>query len=170
MVFNEGFWLAVSIIIFSFLVFKYVRSFVLSALADKILSIDGKFKEILAISEEADSLLKEYRLLHHSSKQKVKDILKSADLEINQLKEEAEQELLIKLKARTQNILNKTHSSEQKVLSELRLEAVNLAIAASVDMLSFGKAEQQQKQLIKNSIDAISSHIKGNKSYLSQNP
>ncbi|MCT4635581.1 MAG: hypothetical protein N4A31_05010 [Rickettsiales bacterium] len=167
MVFNESFWLAASIVIFVSLVFKYVKSFALSALSDKVQSIDSKFKEVSTISEEADALLKEYRLLHRSSKQKVKDILKTADLEIKQLREEAEQEVSIKLKARTQNILNKIHSSEQKVLSELRLEAVNLAVSASIDMLPYTKVDQQQKQFIKNSIDAISSHVKGNTLYLS---
>lgn len=164
--FNESFWLAVSIVIFVFLVFKHVRSFVLSSLTDKIQSIDSKFKEVFAVSEESEVLLKEYRLLHKSSKQKIKDILKSAELEIEQLKEEAEQEISIKLNARTQSILNKIHNSEQKALAKLRLDAINLAVSASIEMLSSGKAGQQQKQLIKRSIDVISSQVKENALYL----
>lgn len=169
MVFNESFWLAVAIVIFVCLVFKYVKSFVLVSLLDRIKSIDDRFKEIFVVSEEASALLKEYRLLHRSSKKKVKDILDSAKLEINQLKEDAEQEALVKLSARNKNILNKIHNNEQKVLSELRLEAIQLAVSTSIDILSSGKASQSKKQLVENSIDAISSQVKRNTSYLSQN-
>lgn len=159
---NESFWLAVSLVVFVCLVFKHAKAFILASLVDRIQSVDSKFKEVFAVSEEADMLLKEYRLLHRSSKKKVKDILKSAELEINQIKKEAEQEVSIKLSSRNKNILNAIYNSEQKVLSELRLDAVQLAVSTSIEMLSSDKSSKQQKQLVINSIDAISSQVKAN--------
>lgn len=165
MALDASFWLSISIIIFVCLVFKHAKLFILNNITSKIQSIDNKFKDILAISEEAENLLKEYRTLHHSSKQKVKDILTSAELEIKLLKEEAQQEISTKLKVRTENTLNKIHNNELKILSQLRLEALNSAISTSIAILSSDKNNQQQNQLIKTSIDAISSQIKGNTSH-----
>ncbi len=166
MVFDASFWLAISIVIFICLVFKYVKSFILTALLNRIQSIENKFKDIFSISEEAENLLKEYRVLHHSSKEKVKDIIASAELEIKQLKEEAEHEMLMKLSSRTEAILSKIHNNEVKLLSELRLEAVNLAVLIAVEALTSDEGSQQKNQYVKNSIDAISSQIKGNTQYL----
>ena len=166
MVLDASFWLAISIVIFICLVFKYVKSFILTALLNRIQSIESKFKDIFSISEEAENLLKEYRALHHSSKEKVKDIIASAELEIKHLKEEAEREILMKLSSRTEAIINKIHNNEVKLLSELRLEAVNLAVLIAVEVLASDEGNQQKNQYVKNSIDAISSQIKGNTQYL----
>lgn len=163
--FNESFWLALSIVIFACLVFKQVKSFILDVLEKKILSIDNKFKEILAIGEESEALLKDYKALYKSSEKKTKEILSSAELEIEQLKVNARLEISSKLKARTENVLNKIHNNELKTLAEMRVAAVNLAISASVAILASDKDNNFQDQCINASIDAISSQFKGNLAY-----
>lgn len=159
MVFNESFWLAISIVIFILLVFKQVKSFTINLLEARIKSIDSKFKEIAVISKEAEELLKEYKTLNRSSKQKVQEILDQAELEVKHLKAFAQQEISIKLKIRTENMSNKIHNEELKTLSELRLTAVKLAISSSMAIIASQKDTQFQHATIENSISEISGYI-----------
>lgn len=158
--FNESFWLAVSIVIFMVLVFKPAKIFILNLLESRINSIDIKFKEIFTISEEAEELLKKYKSLCSSAEKEISAITASADLEIKHLRENFENEIASKLKARSANILNKINNSEAKTLMKLRMQSITLSIAIVMDFLENNKNYSYQDRFLQSSIDAISSQFK----------
>jgi F0F1-type ATP synthase membrane subunit b/b' len=158
--FNESFWVAFSIIILFALIFKAVKSSILNMIGNRIKEVENKFNEIFTIHEESEKLLQNYQNLFDNAAKEIEAINSSAELEIKRLKEKFEQDLIIKLQARTNIIGNKIKNIEAVFLTNLRMKTVNYAIAAVEKILISEQKIVSHQVLVESSIDAIESQFK----------
>lgn len=160
MMLDESFVVASASIIFIVLTFKYCKSAINTMAENRIKNISNKFDEVLQIKIESENLLKEQQILYASSEQKIKEILLSAENEINQLKEKAALDLDIQLKNKTKNIQQKINDQEQKSLAELRLKALILAISSSISISKLHKKNDVLLKFNKESLNIMSHQLK----------
>jgi F-type H+-transporting ATPase subunit b len=159
MMFDEEFWVAVAIILFAALVFKYIRNWLKETLNQRSSLIQNKISEALSLSEEAEKLLQEQNKLYESSTQEAEELLVLAEKEVANLKDTAEKELEERLSLQTDIITTRISNNEHKLLNKLRLESVQLAIATSMAILNETKSNKVSEKLVKDSIDTISNKL-----------
>ena len=155
MMLDEHFWVAISIIIFIALVYKYLKKFLNTSLKARENAIHQKLKDAIALSEAAEKLLQEHRLLHVSAEKEAKYILSSALTEVAYLKSSAEKDLDMMLKGKSSSMADRIHNNEASLLERLRLESLDLAIRTTVAILQIHGSKGINSKLLDDSIIAI---------------
>jgi F-type H+-transporting ATPase subunit b len=161
MMFDESFWVAIAIILFAALIFKSVRNYIKETLEKRSSLIENKISEALSLSEEAEKLLQEQNKLYENSTQEAEELLISAEAEVFYLKDSAEKRLEERLSLQTSIVTNRISNNERKLLTRLRLESVQLAIATSMAILNKTKSNKVSENLLKDSINTISNKLTG---------
>ncbi len=155
MLFNESFWVAISIILFMVIIFKYTKTPLDSFFIKRALSIQNKLNEALALKEEAEKLLQDQYLLYQNSTKEAEDLLALSQEEVTHMQKNAEKDLAAKLNFKKIAALEKIHTSEEKLLNKLRMEAMQLAIASSITLLHKHNFDQMNAKLIDTTIESI---------------
>lgn len=136
MSFDESFVTATASLIFFALAFKYFKSSIGNMVNNRIKNITNKFDEVLKIKNDSELLLKEQQEIYATLEKKNKEITQSAELEIAALKTKAESDLVFQLNNQTNNLQRKINDQEQKALTEMRVDAVKIAISNCIKILN----------------------------------
>ena len=155
MLFDEGFWVSISIIIFIFLVFRHVKSPLKHSLAKRASDISAKITEAERLRKESIELLNEFKLLYKNAQNEIEIYAKQLDQEIESIGKKSEQDLKEKLEIRSKNIAIKIKNMEEKTLSEIRLEAIKLAITAGVHLLREKSSKESNFAFIEKALHSM---------------
>ena len=155
MLFDESFWVAVSIIFFVALIFKSIKKSLGAFLASRAFLIENQLRQSIALKKEAEDLLEEHIKLHHNAKQEVEGLLKSAKKEVDHMKEVAEKKMLDAFEAKKVEMLSKIENNEHDFLNQLRLKAVNIAMSVSVATLYENNFEQLNNSIVHKTLNSI---------------
>ena len=155
MVFDESFWVAVSIVFFAVLVFKSIKKSLGVLFANRVSTIEDKLIYSLSLRKEAEDLLEEHEKLHQNAKKEVEELLKSAEKEVAHMKLVSEKKMLDVLAAKKTEMLSKIDNTEHEFLNNLRLKSVKMAMSVSVATLYENNFEQLNNSLIHNTINSI---------------
>jgi len=150
--FNETFWVAVSITLFLTLVYKPIARVVVKALDERSDRIRRELEEAVRLKEEAQELLASYELKHKEAEDTATAIMSHAKEEAVRLRKEAEQDLETSLNRRIELAMEKIASYEATVLQEVRMQAVDIAMIAVRDLLSEHVTRESAETLIQTAL------------------
>ena len=159
MIFNESFWVAISIILFVTFIFKYIKQPINNVLGNRISSIKNKLDESLSLKKEAETLLKQQQQLIKESAIEIEKAKRTLDEEIKLLKQNAEKTLKDKIAIKQTSILSKIETNEKKLVNQLRMQSVKLAINASLTVLHEHNFSKTNNKLIDDSLDLITKNF-----------
>ena len=134
--FDASFFVAVSFVVFLFLVWKPLKKVLLGALDERAAKIAKDLEDAKRLREEAQKLLADYRLKHKNAMKEAEDIVAQANAEADRNAKAAAVELAEALKRRTERALAKIAKAEAQAVQEVREAAVEAAVAATRDLVA----------------------------------
>ncbi len=128
-------WVAVAFVIFVVLVWKPAQKALLSALDARAARIDKELSEAARLREEAQALLAQYQRKHRDAMKEADEIITHARAEADRLAQQAARDLEASLKRREELAIQRIAQAEQQATADVRAAAVDVAIAATEQLL-----------------------------------
>ena len=160
---SDEIWIVISTVIFLCLVFKPIKRALTGGLDARRDGIVRELDEAHKLRQEAEALLAQAKARHDSAATDAAEIVAFAREEADRLRAAADAELKEHVARREKQTLDRIGQAEATALSEIRAIAVDLALAASRDLLGGKLAANEGGTLIDQTIAAIPAAIAGGK-------
>jgi F-type H+-transporting ATPase subunit b len=149
------FWVLVAFIIaISFLVYK-VKDTIAGALDARAGKIKAELDEAQKLRDEAQAKLAEFQLKQRDALKEAEGIIALAKEEAQRLAAQGDRDLEAAIERRRRMAQEKIALEEQKAMSDLRMAAVDVAVAALRRVLAEDLNPAQQSALIDNAINTL---------------
>jgi len=149
------FWVLVAFIIaISFLVYK-VKDTIAGALDARAGKIKAELDEAQKLRDEAQAKLAEFQLKQRDALKEAEGIIALAKEEAQRLAAQGAKDLEAAIERRRRMAQEKIALEEQKAMSDLRMAAVDVAVAALRRVLAEDLNPAQQSALIDNAINTL---------------
>lgn len=152
---NPGFWVGVSFFIFVFIVVAKGGKGIVASLDARGEAIRKTLDEAQNLREEAQKTLAEYKRKQRDALSEAEEIIEHAKQEAKRLHVEAAKDLEESLKRREQQSLDKISQAETAALNEVRDQAVEVAMAATRNILTSSMTKAKSKALLEDSISSL---------------
>jgi F0F1-type ATP synthase membrane subunit b/b' len=153
--FDETFWVAVSITLTLVLIVKYSKDPLTHMLNNRSALISNKIAEAMSLLGEAEKLFNEQKNLHKKYLKEAEDIHKSIEAGITLLKQQAEEDFAVKLSNKTFAIENRIVNQQHNLLYKLRLEAATLAIKTTTLILQKQENIEMNAKILDDAVHAV---------------
>jgi F-type H+-transporting ATPase subunit b len=149
------FWVLVAFVIaIGFLIYK-VKGTVASSLDARAAKIKAELDEAQKLRDEAQARLAEFQLKQRDALKEAEGIIALAKEEAQRLAAQGAKDLDAAIERRRRMAQEKIALEEQKAVSDLRIAAVDVAVAALRRVLAEDLNPAQQSALIDNAINAL---------------
>ncbi|WP_323796530.1 F0F1 ATP synthase subunit B [Nisaea sp.] len=145
-------WVAVAFIIFVVATIKPIVSKVGGMLDEKSAAIGAQLKEAEALREEAQAALANYQRLQRDALKEAEEIVGHAKEEAARIRKEAKQHLTESLKRREEQAAEKIARAEAQALQDVRNQAVELAMAATGNLLAEKMTPEVNEKIVKSAV------------------
>ncbi|WP_028466435.1 ATP synthase subunit B [Nisaea denitrificans] len=145
-------WVAVAFIIFVVATIKPIVSKVGGMLDEKSAAIGAQLKEAEALREEAQAALANYQRLQRDALKEAEEIVGHAKEEAARIRKEAKQHLAETLKRREEQAAEKIARAEAQALQDVRNQAVELAMAATGNLLAEKMTTEVNEKIVKSAV------------------
>lgn len=152
---SPEFWVALAFVVFVAAVYRPASRAILSALDKRAETIKQQIDEAQSLRDEAQKTLAEYKRMQRDAVKQAEEILDNAKHEAEVLRAQAEKELEAQLKRREQLAMEKIAQAEAEALSEVRNQAVDLAIAATAKLLNERLEPEKADALVDQTIKEL---------------
>ncbi|HKY95617.1 MAG TPA: F0F1 ATP synthase subunit B [Kiloniellales bacterium] len=152
-------WLALSlIVVVGVLLWKGLAP-ILAALDRRGDRIGNAIAEAELLREEAEKMLADYKRRQREALGEAEHILEHARREVDSIAEQAARDLEQLIKRREELALAKIAQSEQAAIAAVRAKAVDLAIAASAEVLRHQLDEKSSAAMIERSLGEVAQKL-----------
>ncbi|WP_343560243.1 F0F1 ATP synthase subunit B family protein [Kiloniella sp. b19] len=152
---STTFWVGVAFFAFLALVVVKGGKSILGMLDARSDAIRKTLSEAQDLHEEAQKTLAEYKRKQRDALKEAEDIIEHAKAEAARLRKEAEAELEVTLKRREQQAADKIAQAEAAALQEVRNAAVDVAMAATRNLLETNMSKAKGKALLDEAIEEL---------------
>ncbi len=152
-------WVAVGFVILVAAVFKPASKALTGMLDGRADAIRKSLDEAASLREEAQQLLAEYQRKQRDAVRETEDMLVRAREEASRISREGSEKLEEALKRREQLALEKIAQAEADALREVRSISVEVAIAATRELIAGKLDESKAGALVDESISALSARL-----------
>ncbi|MEC7537343.1 MAG: F0F1 ATP synthase subunit B [Pseudomonadota bacterium] len=152
---DPTFWVAVAFVIFVIAVFKPIKGALIGGLDAKIEEIRREVEEAEKLREEAQSLLANYQRQQRQAMQDAENIVARAKEEAVRHRAEADEAMKEMVRRQEEQAREKIAQAEAAAIQEVKLMAVDLAMAASEKLLADKLVGDEGSRLIDKSISEI---------------
>ena len=128
-------WVTAGFVIFLILAFKKAKATITGGLDARTDRIRQQIVEAEKLRTEAEAMLRDAEQRHKTALQEAQAMLAAAQQEAQRLKEQAAKDLAAMLERRKQAAIEKIAQAEASALAEVRQYAVDVAIAATRQVL-----------------------------------
>lgn len=133
---NPESWVFIGFVIFVALAFKKASAAITSGLDARSERIRAQIAEAEKLRREAETMLRDAEQRHKTALQEAQAMLAAAQQEAGRIKEQAAKDLAAMLERRKQSAMEKIAQAEASALAEVRQVAVDVAIAATRQVLT----------------------------------
>jgi F-type H+-transporting ATPase subunit b len=151
----ESVWVAAGFIVFIALVWRKAGSSLGGILDERSKKISSELKEAANLRDEALEQLQTYRRLHREAEEEAKNILQSATVTAELIRETAEKNALLAVKRREQQADAKIRAAEASMIAELRERAAVLTVATATEIITSKLDEKASLALVDNAAAQI---------------
>lgn len=160
MILNDPtFWVAVGLFIFLAVVFKVGKKTVLGALDGRAEDIRNSLEQAASLREEAQQLLAEYQRKQRVAVKETEQMLEHARAEADRMAKEGAGKLEEALKRREQLAVEKIAQAETDAIREVRAISVDVAIAATRDLIASNMDDGKSGALLDDAISDLSKKL-----------
>lgn len=158
--FNDPtFWTAVAVVLFVALIAKPVGKMASKALDERAEKIKAELDEAERLRNEAQDLLAQYQRKQRDASSEAENIIQHAKEEAERMDREGREKLKASLERREKLAMERIEMAEQHAIERVRARAVDVAIAATsqvlAENLSGGKADALVDDAIKQLPDRL---------------
>ena len=133
---DAEFWVLVGFILFVVGVWRKANQALAGGLDGRAERIRKQIDEAEALRAEADTMLREAEQRQRAALEEAKTVVAEATREAARLKDQAAKDLTVLLERRRQSALDKIAQAEATAVAEVRQYAVDVAIAATREVLT----------------------------------
>ncbi len=160
MILNDPtFWVAVGLFLFLAVVFKVGKKAVLGALDGRAEDIRNSLEQAASLREEAQQLLAEYQRKQRVAVKETEEMLEHARAEADRMAKEGAEKLEEALKRREQLAVEKIAQAETDAIREVRAISVDVAIAATRDLIASSMDDGKSGALVDDAISDLSKKL-----------
>jgi F-type H+-transporting ATPase subunit b len=149
---SPTFWTAVALVIFLGIVFYYGLKPVLSGLDARAERIRNEIREAEQLREEAQRQLAEHKKRQREVQRETEAIIEHAKEEAKRMREQAEKDIAAQLERRERQTQDRIRQAEQQAIQELRDRAVDIATAATAQLLRENLTEKKASDMVDSAI------------------
>lgn len=149
---NPTFWVLVASVIFVIAVYRPASKVIFAALDDRAAKIKAELEEAQRLREEAQATLAHYQRKQREALKEAEDLVAHAREEAERLHQHAMADLEASLKRRETQALDTIAQAEATALAEVRTLMVDIAIAASRNLLTEGLDDKKMSKLVDEAI------------------
>ena len=153
------FWVAVAFVIFMALVWKKASAAIGSMLDARAEKIRAEIEEAQRLREDAQATLASYQKRQADALKESESIVAHAREEAARIRAQSTADLEAALKRREAQAMDRIAQAEAQAVAEVRNLTVDIAIAASRQLLSQGIQPAQADKLIEASIADLPRHL-----------
>jgi F-type H+-transporting ATPase subunit b len=145
---SAEFWVAVAFVLFViFMLWKAAKP-MMAGLDARAERIKNELDEAKRLREEAQKLLADYQRKERDAAKEAEAMLAHAREEATRLREKAAEDLKASVKRREQQALDRIAQAEAQAEAQVRAQAVDLAVAATRQILADKLDETQAARLV----------------------
>ncbi|MEQ8394133.1 F0F1 ATP synthase subunit B [Thalassobaculum sp.] len=156
---DPTFWVAVSFVLFVALTFKMVWQKVTTALDARADEIRNRLEEAQNLREEAQAAKANYQRLQRDALKEAEAILAHAREEAKRMREDGEKKLEASLARREQLAVEKIAAAEAKALQDVREQMVDLAMAATRQLIESNIDGSVRSRLVADAVAEIPTRL-----------
>lgn len=149
------FWVAVAFVLVVGALSRPALRAITAALDVRADKIRGRLEEAQRLREEAQEMLATYQRRQRDALQEAEEILSHAKAEAARMREKAGTQLEESLKRREQQALERIAQAEAKATAEVRAMTVDIAIAATQNLIRENLTKKQAAALIEGAIKEL---------------
>lgn len=152
-------WLAISFVLFLFILVKKGRGALLGMLDNRIESIRSEIETAENLRVEAQELLAQYQRKHRDAVKDAEQIIANAEKRAEEITKEAEAELKEISSRREKQLKERLARMEQSAIAEIQKYAADLAIKATAEIISDHLDKKQNASLVDQAIKDLPGNI-----------
>ena len=156
---DPTFWVAVSFVLFVVLIAKMVWQKATAALDARADEIRRRLEEAQNLREEAQAAKANYQRLQRDALKEAEAILAHARDEAKRMREEGEAKLEVSLARREQLAVEKIAAAEVKALQDVREQMVDLATAATRQLIVENMTDSVRARLVTDAVAEIPTRL-----------
>lgn len=155
MLHDPAFWVAIALIVFIIAVTKPISKLATKALDDRAAKISSELDEAERLRNEAQDLLAQYQRKQRDAAGEAEAIIQHAKEEAERMDREGRDRLKAALERREKLASDRIQMAEQSAIDRVRTHAVDVAIAATGQMLSESLSAAKADSLIDDTIKQL---------------
>lgn len=155
MLHDPTFWVAIALAIFVLATFKPVSKLVTKGLDDRAEKIKDELDEAERLRNEAADLLAQYQRKQRDAAGEAEAIIQHAKEEAERMDREGRERIKASLERREKLAMDRIALAEQQAIERVRARAVDVAIAATEDILKASMDAKKSNALINDAIDQL---------------
>ncbi len=155
MLHDPTFWVAVALIVFVLLVTKPVSKMATKALDDRAEKIKKELDEAERLRNEAQDLLAQYQRKQRDAAGEAEAIIQHAKQEAERMDREGRARIKASLERREKLAMDRIQMAEQQAIDQVRARAVDVALAATQQVLADSLSTSKANSLIDDAIKQL---------------
>jgi F-type H+-transporting ATPase subunit b len=149
---SPEFWVAVGFVIFVAVAYKPAARAIAGALDKRADRIKSTIDEAAKLHDEAQRLFTEYQRKQRDAMREAEEIVAMARTEAEIMRRQAADDLAAALKRREQQAVEKIAEAEAEAMAQVRGAAVEIAIAATRELIAQKLEPERARRLIDDAI------------------
>lgn len=156
---DPSFWIAVSVALFALLFIRYIMPHITKGLDDRSSKIREQLEQASRLREQAQELLASYKAEQEARTREAELIVATARADAEAMREQAAAELAHSIERRKQQAVEKIARAEVEAIAEVRARMVELATAATMEIVREQLESSKEDPAIGRAIKAIEQQI-----------
>jgi F-type H+-transporting ATPase subunit b len=156
---SPTFWTAVGLVLFLAIAIYFGLNRVLRGLDNRADKIRKDIEEAERLREEAQKTLADYKKKQREAQREAEEIVEHAKTEAQRMRERAEKELEEQIERRERLTRQRIEQAEAKALAEVRNKAVDVAVAATAQLMQDNLSQDRSNQLVDQAIQDVQKRL-----------
>jgi F-type H+-transporting ATPase subunit b len=156
---SPTFWTAVGLVLFLAIAIYFGLNRVLRGLDNRADKIRKDIEEAERLREEAQKTLADYKKKQREAQREAEEIVEHAKTEAQRMRERAEKELEEQIERRERLTRQRIEQAEAKALAEVRNKAVDVAVAATAQLMQDNLSQERSNQLVDQAIQDVQKRL-----------
>jgi F-type H+-transporting ATPase subunit b len=156
---SPTFWTAVGLVLFLAIAIYFGLNRVLRGLDNRADKIRKDIEEAERLREEAQKTLADYKKKQREAQREAEEIVEHARTEAQRMRERAEKDLEDQVERRERLTRQRIEQAEAKALAEVRNKAVDVAVAATAQLMQENLSQERSNQLVDQAIQDVQKRL-----------
>lgn len=156
---DTNLWVAISFVIFVFIVYKLAGKFLVGKLDEKIEEIKREINEAENLRVEAQELLAQYQRKQRDAEKEAEAIIKNAEVHAVKIREKAEADFAETMARKEEQLAERLKRIEDNAVADIQNRAAELAVQATTQIISETLSSDVDKSLKEKTIASVGGNL-----------